>query len=300
MTRALRGEPRRRARVPALVAVAVAVATACTAGHSGPAGDQAATAESIVLAGARYVALGSSFASGLGLPPVVDEGCGRSAGNYPRIVADALQLELIDMSCFGARLENVEYAPQEAGDTRPAQLDAVTPDTAVVTLTIGGNDVGYTRVLGDQACSARAECPGISADEDGVRSELETIGDKLAVTLDTIAAKAPDATVLLVTYPQIVPSSGATCAMIALTAEQARFSATAGARLDRAFRDAATRTGARLVDSYRASEGHSACSADEPWVTGYLPHTPAGPAAFHPTASGMRAQAELVVAALRR
>jgi hypothetical protein len=284
-------------------ALRAALAGAAVAACLGCAGAPAAGPEppsSRIPPGAKYVALGSSFASGLGLPPIVDEGCERSGGNYARKVADALRLDLTDVTCFGARTEHIEYAPQDAGGTRPPQVDSLTADTALVTLTVGGNDVGYTRMVGDQACSTRSECAGIAPDEEGVRRALETIADKLVGTLYTITTRAPRATVLLVTYPQIVPSSGETCEAIALSAEQARFSATAGQRLDQAFRDAAARSGVQLVDSYPASEGHSACSP-EPWVSGHVPSTAAsGAAAFHPTVAGMRAQAELIIAALPR
>lgn len=143
-----------------------------------------------------------------------------------------LRLDLVDVSCAGARTENVEYAPQQAEGTRPAQLDAVNPETALVTLTVGGNDVGYPRVLDDQACSTRSQCPGISPDEDGVLRELDTLDDKLVNTLYAITTKAPNATVLLVSYPQILPSSGETCDAVALTPDQARFSAAAAQQLD--------------------------------------------------------------------
>lgn len=290
---------RSRSARAALLWVATAVCLACTAGTAAAPEEKplAPPPPALVPPGARYVALGSSFASGLGLAPVVDEGCGRSGGNYARLVADSLGLALTDVTCFGARTEHIEYAPQEAGGTRPPQSDALTPDTALVTLTIGGNDVGLTRLLEDQACSARSECPGIAPDEEGVRRELEKIGDKLVNTLYTITTKAPRATVLLVTYPQIVPQSGDTCAAVALTREQAGLAAAAGDRLDRAFRDAAARAAVRMVDSYRSGEGHSACGPGEPWVSGYAP---GGPAGFHPTAAGMRAQADLIIAELGR
>lgn len=284
-----------------MLAVAVAACMGCAAPPDSTvaAAVDVPPAPAAAEAGADYVALGSSFASGPGLPPVVDEGCGRSGANYAHQVADALQLRLTDVSCLGARTENVEYKPQENDRVRPAQLDAVTPDTDLVTLTIGGNDIGYTTALDDHACSARSECPGVSVDEEAVLRGLETIADKLVVTVETIRAAAPQATVLLVTYPQIVPASGTSCAAIALTAEQAAFHATVGARLNTAFHDAARRTGVQLVDSYHAGEGHTACAADDPWVSGYLPFTLGGPAAFHPTASGMHGMAQLVLAALR-
>src|SRR5271155_3280603 len=94
-------------------------------------------------AGSRYVAMGSSFAAGPGLTPrapVSPRRAGRSAGNYAHLVAGALGLDLHDMTSSGATTGDI--LQPSAGGQR-AQLDAVTPATRLVTITAGGNDVGY-------------------------------------------------------------------------------------------------------------------------------------------------------------
>src|ERR1700722_12018912 len=96
-----------------------------------------------VPAGSRYVAMGSSFGAGPGLTPRAPGSprrAGRSAGNYAHLVAGALGLDLRDVTYSGA---TTSALLQSSAAGQPAQLDAVTPDTRLVTITAGGNDVGY-------------------------------------------------------------------------------------------------------------------------------------------------------------
>ena len=79
----------------------------------------------------KYVALGSSFASGPSIPDTIDQACGRSSQNYANLVATKLGLALTDVSCQGATTDVV----------LATQLAAVTSDTKYVTLTIGGNNL---------------------------------------------------------------------------------------------------------------------------------------------------------------
>ncbi|MEP6843688.1 MAG: GDSL-type esterase/lipase family protein, partial [Pseudolysinimonas sp.] len=97
--------------------------------------------------GDRYVAMGSSFAAGPGLgalAPGAPAGAGQSLRNYPHLVATELGLSLTDVSFSGATITgllNGETTIQ--GYRMPPQVDALTPDTRLVTITGGGNDVGY-------------------------------------------------------------------------------------------------------------------------------------------------------------
>jgi len=94
-------------------------------------------------AGSQYVAMGSSFGAGPGLTPRAPGSprrAGRSASNYAHLVARALGLDLRDVTYSGATTDDILRASARG---LPAQLDAVTPATRLVTLTGGGNDVGY-------------------------------------------------------------------------------------------------------------------------------------------------------------
>lgn len=238
--------------------------------------------------GTRYVAIGSSFASGAGVEPLADESCFRSENNYPGRVAATLRLTLVDVSCAGATTDNLSV-----------QLESVTEDTGLVTLTIGGNDAGYSPSLEVYACLETDQCEGMSVDEDEVERSLGGVADRLVTVLDTIQEEAPAAEVLLVTYPRIVPEAGDTCPNMPFTAEQAEFTRNVGAGLDDAFRDAAQRSGAHLVDVYSKSPERGMCEPDTPWVGGLPPGTAvSGQFPFHPTADGTDATAELVLGTL--
>ena len=90
--------------------------------------------------GAQYVSLGSSYAAGAGigtLVPGTPQRCGRTGNNYARQLAARLHLDLIDASCGGAKTSHTLGPWNEL----PPQVDAVTPATKLVTITIGGNDL---------------------------------------------------------------------------------------------------------------------------------------------------------------
>jgi lysophospholipase L1-like esterase len=111
--------------------------------------------------------------------------------------------------------------------------------------------------------------------------------------LRAIHQRAPRATVVLATYPTIVPPSG-TCARIGLTAEEATLMRAVGDQLAATSRAAAKRGGALLIDMHVLGASHHACSS-QPWVAGWAN---AGVAPFHPNARGARATAEAVSKAL--
>src|ERR1700728_4596927 len=125
--------------------------------------------------GSRYVAMGSSFAAGPGLPtrvPGSPRRAGRSTGNYAHLLARALGLDLHDVTFSGVTTGDL-LSPSATG--QPAQLDAVTPDTALVTITAGGNDVGYVGRL------TLASLPWPLRARPSVRARADGLGDPQAV-----------------------------------------------------------------------------------------------------------------------
>ena len=101
-----------------------------------------------------YTALGDSYTAGPLIPNQTGDppGCLRSDRNYPHLVANALKLSLTDVSCSGATTKDMFASQGLEGEDNPPQLDAVEPDTSVVTLGIGGNDIGFSRIIED--CTA--------------------------------------------------------------------------------------------------------------------------------------------------
>ncbi len=145
-----------------------ALAAAWAAVVAVPAGSASAQPHPVAAdAGTDYVAMGSSFAAGPGIPPLQSSdgasACGRSAVNYPSIVAREIGADLTDVSCSGATTAHVLRDPQGA---RPPQIQAVTPDTRLVTITIGGNDVNYLGSINAYSCQAGggSGCPTVDRD----------------------------------------------------------------------------------------------------------------------------------------
>lgn len=249
-----------------------------------------------VLAGGRYVALGDSFTAAPLVPVTrIARGCFRSDANYPSLLAESLHLRLRDVSCSGATTRHlVRRQPTVQGSGVGPQLRAVDERADLVTLGIGGNDLGlFGRLL--RAClDVRA------ADPDGAPCAESDIGQRMLAQAPTIGAhveravervrrRAPDARVVLVGYPRIAPSAGICPGRLPLASGDVAFGDRVLRALDGGLRAAAEATGVDYLDLYTASEGHDVCS-DDPWVNGR--ETQAGIAlAFHPLATGMRATA---------
>lgn len=236
-----------------------------------------------------YVALGDSYtAAPLITEETAADGCLRSSTNYPQLVAADLGYDLTDVSCSGATSENL-VAPQSTSTGEvPAQLDAVTPDTDLVTISIGGNDDGvFTRLVGC-ATTGDPTCGDLATAIDG-------LGDHLTQAIEAVRSAAPDAEVVVVGYPAIL-GDGETCDALPVAEQDVAKLAALNKRLSTVQRRAADGAGTTYVDLYAASAGHGVCSED-PWVNG-IQTTPGVGLALHPLAAGQRATADLVVDAL--
>lgn len=273
-----------------------------------PAGDSDLPAPVQEPAYSRYVALGDSFTAGPFVPTTdVANGCFRSNGNYPALVAERLDVEeLVDVSCSGASTPDLtDPQPTVQDAVVPPQLRSLTEDTDLVTLGIGGNDFNVfgtlletcTR-LGEQdpqgsPCSDYLERRGIDP-----TAQTDRIADRVAAALAEVKRRAPDARVLLVGYPRIAPATGTCRARLPFAAGDYRQGSRIASSLNDALREAARVARVEFVDVYAASRGHDVC-AEEPWVNGQITDRSAA-LAFHPLPAGMEAVADLVVAALRK
>ncbi|MFF4052770.1 ricin-type beta-trefoil lectin domain protein [Streptomyces chartreusis] len=281
----------------AMAACAAAVAaTASTASAREAAQMQAEPHLAAVASGLGYVAMGSSFAAGPGIPPTQDsEGasaCARSGVNYPSIVAREIGANLTDVSCSGATTANVLTTSQSG---QPPQVQAVTAETRVVTVTIGGNDVNYLGSINAYSCQTGGGTNCGTVDRNAINQTFPALAGRIENVVKAIRGAAPQAHVYLVNYFTLLPASGV-CANVPLTDDQATFERSIASRLAEATATAATATGATLVDLAAASRGHDACSAS-PWVESYRPA--AGRATYHPNEAGMRAASTLVQSALQ-
>jgi lysophospholipase L1-like esterase len=244
----------------------------------------------------KYVALGSSFAAGPGIPPAEPGGpaaCGRSSRNYANLVAGHLGLALTDATCSGATTANVLTTGQ-AG--QPPQIQAVTADTKLVTMTIGGNDVDYLGSLGSYSCQDSGGTSCGTVDQAAINAGLKAVGSRIAAVIDAVRARAPQARVVVVDYQTILPVAGPLCTGVPMSDAHLAFERSLRVRLDDATRAAAASRHATLVDVATASRTHDACSA-VPWIEKYV--VPAGIASYHPKPAGMAAIAAMIEGVVR-
>jgi len=246
----------------------------------------------------RYVALGSSMAAGPGIRPRVRGapfGSGRSARNYAHLVGEQLNLDTVDVTFSGATTAHL-LAERQRG-ARP-QIEALDGSEELVTITIGGNDVGYVPLLMAATLPRPARIlPAIGALLDHAAREqaLNGVGDALCAVGMAVRRRAPRARVVFVDYLTLLPPAGVPAPPLA--AADADLGRHVAARLEKATAAAAEATGCELVRAGHASRDHHPWSA-QPWAVGAGWPLPWRPAPFHPNATGMRAVAELVAAQL--
>ena len=245
--------------------------------------------------GATYVAMGSSYAAGPGVTERAagsPQPCSQSRDNYARQLAKLRRLNLVDRSCGGATTVDVLRGGQFG---LPPQLDGLTADTRLVTVTIGGNDVRYMADLGVSACrtapasASRPACPTTPAAFDLERAFAVTADNMRAIVAE-VRRRSPQARLVFVDYITVLPS-GAPCPKIALTQVDEDALRSRAERLARLTAQVAAETGVDLIKASELSRGHDACAAD-PWVQGYaLKASPTdwGPVAFHPLLPAMSA-----------
>ena len=231
------------------------------------------------------MALGSSIASGFGIS-VQSTSCGRSSRDYAQLVAAKYRLTLTDVTCGAATIPNVVDTAQGAN---PPQLQSVTPDTKLVTVSVGGNDIGYNGtavVCGDPAtvCTAPAS----------VQANLAALPTALTSMIDKVHAAAPSAIIVFVTYPREVPDGN--CPALGFTDEEAAIVRSMGAELESVFVKVVKAEDVVFVDPYVAPGDHTGCAApDQRWTAG---HVADDGFAYHPTALGHEVMAKMIADAL--
>ena len=320
-----------RRSVSSLIAAAVAVtALTATVAAAPPAGAHTAGGT----AGKTYVALGDSYAAGFGLPApakptrLAFPGCAQTSLDYPQRLAARLKLQLTDASCSGATTADF-YTPQTVpvGPMPPAQLNVVKAlQPNLVTVTIGGNDLGFTSIA--QTCLAAspagplflhptfASCTAYFASAagsaDNPYARLAAVGSKVLAALKAVHKADPHARVLVIAYPAIAPNAGNTplggcfkankipltfvngaplTSAFPFTDTDVPFLARLQQRLDREIAEATRDSGESYTDIYRASLPHSACSPESTrWVEPVVPGG-GGFNVLHPSLAGTAAMA---------
>ncbi|MBX4167127.1 SGNH/GDSL hydrolase family protein [Rhodococcus sp. DMU2021] len=254
---------------------------------------------------ASYVALGDSFTSGPGIPPQTDgDPCGRSESNYPTLVATDLGIEdFVDASCGAAT--SLDFAmPQTTfrGATVPPQYDALRPDTELVTVGIGGNDIGLVQLaLGCVNLSAPpdgASC-AITNTPDGtdrVDAAIDAFAPVYTTVIDEIRRRSPEARIVLVGYPTGIRDGGCFPEQ-RIWPDDATYLQEKIDRLNTVMREQAEAADVDYVDLRDSSRDHDVCADPETrWMAGLQPA--AGSIPLHPNAAGHRNAADQVLATI--
>lgn len=230
----------------------------------------------------RYVALGDSYAAGIGAGTRLGP-FDRTDAGYPRAVADATGLSSAYQAVLGATTE----------DVLRDQVGALDERTELVTLTVGGNDAGFVPVLLEVVAPA-----WLSRSDDAIDGALEVVTEqlpgRLTRVLETVRARAPRAQVLCTGYPHLF-NGVSDCSLLTFVSEHemARLRVAADA-LVAVVLAAAHEAGAVTVDVRDGFAGHQVCDERE-WINGL-----SWPLAdsYHPNAQGHAAYGDLVLAAL--
>lgn len=258
---------------------------------------------------AHYVALGDSYAAGPGIPRQVGApaGCARSESSYPAALARLLAVPTFtDVTCSAATITHLAGPQRVNGGTNPPQLSALRPHTDLVTLTIGGNDMGFGEILSTCARLARADPTGAPCEahyagdgRDVLGDRIRTLAGELEEVLIEIGRRSPDARIVLVGYLRILPSDRGCRPQVPFADGDTPYFDATQRLLNQTLSDAAAKTGATFVNPYWPSTSHDACAApSRRWVEPLLPATPSAP--LHPNAKGMAVTAALTWLTLNR
>ncbi|MEU9931666.1 SGNH/GDSL hydrolase family protein [Streptomyces anulatus] len=245
--------------------VTLALAAVAALGASGP----ASAADSAAAGG--YVALGDSYSSGVGAGSYLSDSgdCRRSTNAYPYLWQAANSPASFDfVACSGATTSSVASS----------QLGVLSSSTSLVSVTAGGNDVGFADVMQDCVLSSEATC--ISSVNNAVSQMNNSLPGSLDSLYDGIRARAPQAQVVVLGYPRFYKLAGS-CFAGLTEAERAAINNASDVLNDVIAKRSADAgfTFSSVVDEFT---GHELCSGDA-WL-----HSVSVPIynSYHPKAAG--------------
>jgi lysophospholipase L1-like esterase len=208
-------------------------------------------------AGPAYVALGDSYSSGVGTRTYIDDGtsCERSVYAYPYLVAQQKGYALSFQACSGATTSTVTSS----------QLGALASTTKYVTISVGGNDAGFSSVITECAEPAwMSDCNGrVATAQSFIRN---TLPGRLNTLYSSIRSKAPNAVVVVVGYPHLFMGEDCNAATWFSPSDESLLNQTADL-LDSTLSSAASGHGFRFVNPVSRFTGHAICDSTE-WLNG--------------------------------
>ncbi|MFF1410802.1 SGNH/GDSL hydrolase family protein [Streptomyces sp. NPDC058289] len=219
-----------------------------------------------------YVALGDSYSSGVGAGNYdsASGNCKRTTRAYPALWAAAHAPQTFSFAaCSGAR----------TGDVMSSQLTPLNAGTDLVSITIGGNDAGFSDVM--TTCVLQSEATCVSRVNQAKAYVDSTLPGQLDQVYNAIHSRSPGARVVVLGYPRFYKLNG-TCVAGLSEGERTAING-ASDYLNAAIAKRAANHGFAFASVAGAFTGHEICSGSE-WLHS-LNWLNIGES-YHPTAAG--------------
>ncbi|MBV9088616.1 MAG: SGNH/GDSL hydrolase family protein [Mycobacteriaceae bacterium] len=242
----------------------------------------------------NYAALGDSAAAAPGVPDRAEPlGCFKSTHDYPSVLARRLApTSFADVTCSGATTADITSQPQQTSQGPvPPQIDAIHADTDLVSITIGGNDIGIatdaaqcrTSSLDTPLCSTKFVQGGV----DRLSVAINQQAPAWAEMIDVIRGKAPNARIVVVGYGTYVRPGGCFAELQAHPQDADYFQSKID-EMDDKQKQIAAEKGIDYFDIRPLSQGHDVCAPpDDRYFEGFVVTHPAAP--LHPNSFGAAA-----------
>ena len=262
----------------------------------------------------NYVALGDSYVSKPGIRGLDPDSptCGRTDENYPAAVAEGLGLSpgngFTDVSCAASKTTALTNPRDSIGQTVPPQLDAVTEDADLVTISIGENNLDFFAttvgtcipidLMEGEGSPCRREGPIEQPilTEQGFAQVRDSVHRDLTAAANVIKGRAPNARVFFVGYPQMFPVGKQCLDTKPMTVGDMAWIDERLRGVNATIQQVAKETGQTYVDTYGPSVGHGLCSTGPAWESGLLTANLLESQPLHLTPLGGQEIAKLILA----
>ncbi|WP_181768393.1 SGNH/GDSL hydrolase family protein [Streptomyces albidus (ex Kaewkla and Franco 2022)] len=206
----------------------------------------------------KYVALGDSYTVAVGTRSYdnPDDACRKGPTSYTRLWAAAHpNVGFVEAACSGAT----------TADIMNSQVGQLTPDTSLVTLQVGGNDVGFVDVLKNCILTTDdADC--IAGVEAAKAAATGSLSPALSQTYAAVRAAAPSAKVIVVGYPRLY-TIGGNCGILGLSDKERTALNSAADTLAEIMSARSQEAGFTFLDARPVFDPHTLCSGGSEWVT---------------------------------
>lgn len=249
----------------------------------------------------NYYALGDSYSSGDGAPPYNGvSGCFRSTKAYAYLLGNGVPTPTL-IACSGAVTANIDQKVQNSSltNTQLGQLLGSPRGNTLITLTIGGNDVGFSSEL-TRCITSFSSC---KSDQSTISAKITALQTRLVQIYKELRSAAPGADIIIVGYPLLIADpSIADChnpiVYAGLGAGEMTMIRTLATQMDNVIATAATQAGVSNASHQvaQAFAGHEACTKTESqeWINEIAGLNDALHDSFHPNSAGYQAMASAV------